>query len=70
MTLRALRHGRRLRILTEKLCSSQTVRLIDRGDIVATIFPVASGWREDCAFDNARAAQDTIDPARAARPQN
>lgn len=62
INLCALRHGRRRRILTEKLRSGETVRLIDRGEIVATIFPVASGWREDPAFDDARAAQDTIDP--------
>ena len=62
MTLRALRHGRRLRILTEKLRAGETVHLIDRGEIVATILPVHRTWREDPEFDNAIAEQDTIDP--------
>lgn len=34
MPLRSLRHGRRLRILTEKLLAGETIHLIDRGEIV------------------------------------
>jgi antitoxin (DNA-binding transcriptional repressor) of toxin-antitoxin stability system len=62
INLRALRHGRRLRILTDKLRAGETVHLIDRGEIVATILPVVRRWQEDPEFDKAIAEQDTIDP--------
>jgi antitoxin (DNA-binding transcriptional repressor) of toxin-antitoxin stability system len=61
MTLRALRHGRQLRILAAKLRAGETVHLINRGEIVATILPVVRTWQEDPEFDKAIAEQDTID---------
>lgn len=62
MNLRALRRGRRLRILTEKLLAGETVHLVDRGEKMATIFPVVRTWQEDPEFDKAIADQDMIDP--------
>jgi len=47
--------------LTQKLRAGETVHLIERGEVVATIVPVARTWREDPEFDAAIAAQDTID---------